>query len=236
MGSEPRDLASHRERRRRLIERLRELGVRDLAVLQAFDAVPRHLFVPQAFEARAYADEALPIGAGQTVSRPSTHALYLQALALKGDERVLEIGTGSGFQTALLATLCRQVFSIERVHELAAAARARIEALGFTNVAIRSGDGSYGWRKYAPFDAILVTAAAREAPAPLVEQLRVGGRLLIPIGEERAQRLHRVVRTGESTVEDEVIADVRFVPMRGLGGFEARPGGPATEREESGDG
>jgi protein-L-isoaspartate(D-aspartate) O-methyltransferase len=208
-----------------LIERLREAGVRDLAVLHAFEAVPRHLFVPATFEARAYADEALPIGHGQTISKPSTHALYLQVLALTGDERLLEIGTGSGFQTALLASLCRQVFSIERVPELAAAARARIEALGFTNVVIRGGDGSYGWRKYSPFDAILVTAGAREIPRPLLEQLRIGGQLLIPIGRGEWQQLHRVVRTGEETVEDRVIARVRFVPLHGLGGLEARDEG-----------
>ncbi len=222
MGSEPRDLSSQRERRRQLIERLSEFGVRDLAVLHAFDRVPRHLFVPEVFEARAYADEALPLGHGQTISRPTTHALYLETLQLAGDERVLEIGTGSGFQTALLATLCRQVFSIERVPELAASARARIEALGLSNVAIRAGDGSYGWRKYAPFDAILVTAGAREVPQPLVEQLRLGGQLLIPIGDRESQELHRYVRKGEGSLEDEVIAHVKFVALHGLGGLEVR--------------
>ncbi len=220
MGSELRDLGAHQERRRQLIEKLRQAGVRDLTVLYAFDRVPRHLFVPDWFEARAYADEALPLGHGQTISRPSTHALFLQSLGLKGDERVLEIGTGSGFQTALLATLCRQVFSIERVPELAAAARSRIEALGFSNVAIRAGDGTYGWRRYAPYEAILVAAGARDIPQPLVQQLATGGQLLIPLGEREAQKLHRIVRTEDGSVEDAVIADVRFVALHGLGGLE----------------
>lgn len=219
MGSKLRDLGAHQERRRQLIERLRQAGVRDLAVLYAFDRVPRHFFVPEVFEARAYSDEALPLGHGQTISRPSTHALFLQNLGLQGNERVLEIGTGSGFQTALLATLCRQVFSIERVPELAAAARARIEALGFDNVAVRAGDGTYGWRRYAPYDAILVGAGARETPGPLVEQLAIGGQLLIPLGEAEAQKLHRIVRKEDGTVDDNVIADVRFVALYGLGGL-----------------
>jgi protein-L-isoaspartate(D-aspartate) O-methyltransferase len=198
-----------------LIEQLSAAGVSDLAVLHAFDRVPRHLFVPELFEARAYADEALPLGHGQTISRPSTHALYLQALGLKGPERVLEIGTGSGFQTALIAVLCRQVFSIERIPDLAVAARKRIEALGFTNALIRAGDGTFGWRAYAPFDAILVAASASEAPGPLLEQLVDGGQLLIPIGESASQRWHRITQTQGDDVVDEVSGDVRFVALRG---------------------
>lgn len=220
MGSKLRDLGAHQERRRQLIEKIRQAGVRDLAVLNAFDRVPRHLFVPEVFEARAYADEALPLGHGQTISRPSTHALFLQSLGLAGDERVLEIGTGSGFQTALLAALCRQVFSIERIPELAAAARARIEGLGFSNVAVRAGDGTYGWRRYAPYDAILVAAGARDIPDPLVQQLADGGQLLIPLGARSGQKLHRIVRTDDGSVKDDVIADVRFVALHGLGGLE----------------
>lgn len=220
VGLEHRELEKHRERRRGLIERLRASGISELAVLHAFDRVPRHVFVPEMFEARAYADVALPLGQGQTISKPSTHAMYLQALGLEGDERTLEIGTGSGFQTALLATLCRQVYSIERLPDLAAGARARIEALGFTNVLIRAGDGTYGWRMYSPYDAILVTAGAREIPRPLVEQLKPGGKLLIPIGDAETQELHRIVRTGEGAIQDDVIAQVRFVALKGLGGPE----------------
>lgn len=222
MGFGPGEVEKHLERRRRLIEELRERGIIDLAVLHAFDRVPRHLFVPELFEARAYTDVALPLGHGQTISKPSTHALYLEALALTGEERVLEIGTGSGFQTALLAALCKQVYSIERVPNLAATARARIEALGFTNVLVRAGDGTYGWRMYSPYDVILVTAGAREVPQALLEQLRPGGKMLIPIGDAEVQELHRIVRTGEGSVEDEVIAQVRFVALRGVGGLEER--------------
>jgi protein-L-isoaspartate(D-aspartate) O-methyltransferase len=222
-----RETSSHEELRRRLVEQLRGAGIRDLAVLHAFDQVPRHLFVPERFEARAYADEAFPLGHGQTISKPSTHALYLQALNLEGDERVLEIGTGSGYQTALLATLAEHVYSIDRVPKLAEAARARIESLGFTNVAVRASDGTYGWRAYSPFDAVLVTAGALEVPKPLLEQLRPGGRMLIPIGDVESQQLHRIVKTVDGAFEDEVIAQVRFVPLRGLVGQdeEERPGG-----------
>lgn len=215
MGTDPAELSVQRERRRGLIEHLRERGIQDLAVLHAFDRVHRHLFVPDLFVAKAYEDQALPLGHGQTISRPSTHALCLAALGLRGDERVLEIGTGSGFQTALLATLCRQVFSIERVPELALAARDRIEKLGFTNILIRAGDGSFGWRTYAPYDVIVVAAGAAEVPQPLLEQLADGGRLLIPIGEARSQRLHKITRIGHDELEDQVLADVSFVELRG---------------------
>jgi protein-L-isoaspartate(D-aspartate) O-methyltransferase len=215
-----RELTAYQESRRRLIERLRQDGITDLAVLEAFDRVPRHLFVPERFQARAYTDEALPLGHGQTISRPSTHALYLQSLRLTGSERALEVGTGSGFQTALLAYLCDHVFSVELVPELASAARARIEALGLTHVAVRAGDGRFGWRKYAPYDAILVTAGAREVPEALVDQLAPGGRLLIPVGDESSQALHRIERTADGGVEDEIIARVRFVDFKQLGGPE----------------
>ena len=221
MGPQVRDLESHRERRRRLVEQLRAAGVSDLAVLHAFDRVPRHLFVPELFEARAYADEALPLGHGQTISRPSTHALFLQTLGLKGPERVLEIGTGSGFQTALIATLCQRVFSIERIPELALEARKRIEALGFSNVVVRAGDGAYGWRTYAPFDAILVAAGAAETPRPLLEQLGEGGQLLIPIGESESQKLHRITKIHGEELMDEVIGEVRFVALRRSDDLEA---------------
>lgn len=208
-------MRAHRERRRRLIERLREGGIQDLAVLHAFDRVHRHLFVPEVFLAQAYEDRALPLGYGQTISRPSTHALCLAALGLRGDERVLEIGTGSGFQTALLATLSRRVFSIERVPELASTARDRIEKLGFTNILIRAGDGSFGWRSNAPYDVIVVAAGAPDVPRPLVEQLADGGRLLIPIGDAGSQRLHKITRIEHDELEDQVLADVSFVELRG---------------------
>lgn len=224
MPSGYQETSSHQELRRRLVEQLRGAGIRDLALLHAFDQIPRHLFVPERFEARAYADEAFPLGHGQTISKPSTHALYLQALKLNGKERVLEIGTGSGYQTALLAMLVEHVYSIERVPKLAETARARIESLGFTNVAVRSSDGTYGWRAYSPFDAILVTAGALEVPKPLLEQLRPGGRMLIPIGESESQQLHMITKTANGALEDQVIGEVRFVPLRGLGGQDAKEG------------
>jgi protein-L-isoaspartate(D-aspartate) O-methyltransferase len=222
---EPGDATLHRERRRRLIEHLRSLGIRDLAVLHAFDEVPRHRFVPEVFRARAYSDEALPIGHGQTISRPSTHARYLEALKLSGAERVLEVGTGSGFQTALLAELAERVYSIDRVPELARAARDRIEGLGYTNVVVRAGDGTYGWRRYAPFDAILVTAQTREVPTTLLEQLGPDGRLVIPVGESDEQDLHLMVRGEDGGLKDQVIGQVRFVPLQG--------GHGGGEREEA---
>ncbi len=207
-----------RERRARLIEQLRAGGIDDLAVLHAFDTVPRHLFVPDYFRARAYLDEALLIGHGQTISKPSTHALYLEALNLQGHERVLEIGTGSGFQTALLARLAGQVCSIERHPELAAAARIRIEELGMSNVAFRAGDGSFGWPSLAPFDAVLVTACAPDVPQPLLEQLTARGRLLIPIGTADRQELHVITRSESGETEDRIIAQVNFVAMQGESG------------------
>lgn len=228
MGSAP-GSGLHHEQRRQLIEHLQASGVDDLTLLHAFDQVPRHLFVPELFQARAYADEALPIGHGQTISRPSTHALYLKALALRGPERVLEIGTGSGFQTALLATLAERVYSIERIPELARAARTRIEELGFTNVLIRSGDGSYGWRRYAPFDAILVTAGAPGVPPPLIDQLSEGGRMLIPLGNSEEQELHVITRRAGRTT-DEMIARVRFVELKG-GRIARQSSEPAQERD-----
>lgn len=208
----------YRARRAELIERLREQGIGDLAVLHAFDRIPRHLFIPEYFLARAYRDEALPIGHGQTISRPSTHALYLESLNLQGGERVLEIGTGSGYQTALLSQLVSQVFSIDRIPELASTARSRIEGLGITNVAVKAGDGSLGWRAYAPYDAILVTACADSTPPALIDQLRPGGRLLIPIGSPEAQRLHLLERGEAGGVEERIIADVRFVSLRNAAG------------------
>lgn len=222
MGHRPLDADLHRERRRRLIEALRADGIEDLAVLHAFDRVPRHLFVPEALRARAYLDEALPIGHGAVIPRPSTQARGLQALTLRGGERVLEIGTGSGYQAGLLARLVRRVYSVEWVPELAMAARARLEELGCTNTVVRTGDGAYGWRRYAPFDVILVTGAAREVPESLMEQLVPGGRILIPLGSMEVQKLHLIRRNGESEMEDRVIGQVRFMELQGEYGF----GGP----------
>jgi protein-L-isoaspartate(D-aspartate) O-methyltransferase len=204
--------------RRRLVEALQDRGVRDLAVLHAFDQTPRHLFVPTGMRHRAYEDSALPIGNGQTISQPSTHARYLELLALTGEERVLEIGTGSGYQTVLLSHLASQVFSIERVGTLVTKARDAIRAAGATNVSLLAGDGTLGWRDYAPYDAILVTAGSPAIPTPLSEQLSEGGRLLIPIGDRDEQILTLFTRRGEE-LERRDIGAARFVPLIGKYGW-----------------
>ncbi|HEV7702876.1 MAG TPA: protein-L-isoaspartate(D-aspartate) O-methyltransferase [Gemmatimonadaceae bacterium] len=204
--------------RRRLVEALQERGVRDLAVLHAFDQTPRHLFVPTAMRHRAYEDSALPIGNGQTISQPSTHARYLELLALTGKERVLEIGTGSGYQTVLLSHLASQVFSIERVGTLVTQARDAIRAAGASNVSLLAGDGTLGWREYSPYDAILVTAGSPTVPTPLAEQLSEGGRLLIPIGDREVQTLTLFTRRGDE-LERRDIGAARFVPLIGKYGW-----------------
>ena len=210
--------SAYRRSRRRLIERLGTAGIEDLTVLQAFDSVPRHLFVPEAVQHRAYEDVALPLGHGQTISRPGVHALHLQLARLSGSERVLEIGTGSGFQTALLARLVQKVYSIEFVPEIATLVHDRLVALGIDNVELRIGDGSLGWEERAPFDAIFVGAAAPAVPDALRKQLADGGRLLIPIGDETGQRLLLIERSGESWQED-TVESARFVPLVGEEGW-----------------
>lgn len=193
------------------MERLRGLGVRDLAVLHAFDRVPRHWFVSESLRQRAYEDAALPIGFGQTISRPSVHARVLELAELEGGERVLEVGTGSGFQTALLATLAAEVYSIERIRELGERARERLDGLG-VEARLRIGDGRPGWPEAAPFDVILVAAAAPDLPRPLCRQLGEGGRLLAPVEVEGGQTLVRVRRRGASW-EAEELDSARFVPL-----------------------
>lgn len=204
--------------RRRLIEHLQETGISDLAVLRAFDMTPRHEFVPTGMRHRAYEDSALPIGNGQTISQPSTHARYLSLLALSGSDRVLEIGTGSGYQTVLLSHLAGQVFSIERVGALADRAREAIRAAGARNVSVAMGDGTLGWREYSPYDAILVTAGAPEVPGPLAEQLADGGRMLIPLGGRDEQILTLITRH-EDRLDGRDIGPARFVPLIGKYGW-----------------
>ncbi len=204
--------------RRRLVETLQANGIDDLAVLRAFELTPRHLFVPSGVRHRAYDDSALPIGNGQTISQPSVHARYLQLLHLQGRERVLEIGTGSGYQTVLLSHLVSQVFSVERVPELLKRAKEVIDACGVGNVSLMLGDGTLGWRDYAPYDAILVSAGAPEPPRPLMEQLGEGGRLLAPVGDRVEQMLVLLTRRG-GELERRDIAPVRFVPLVGTHGW-----------------
>lgn len=204
--------------RERLVETLRGKGIRDLAVLRAFEKTPRHAFVPTGLRHRAYEDSSLPIGNGQTISQPWVHARYLELLELTGRERVLEIGTGSGYQTVLLAHLVEQVFTIERIPALLQHAREAVQNAGVRNVSFLLGDGTVGWREYAPYDAILVGAGAPSLPQPLVTQLADGGRLLVPIGDREEQKLVLVQRRGDG-IETKEVAPVRFVPLVGSHGW-----------------
>ena len=214
------DLQEYRGARRRLVETLQDQGIRDLSVLHAIDDTPRHLFIPTGVRHRAYEDSALPIGNGQTISQPSIHARYLELLKLKGSERVLEIGTGSGYQTALLSKLASQVFTIERIAPLLERAKEVLQQMGANNISFMLGDGTLGWRQFAPFDAILVGAAAPEVPDAYIEQLAENGRLLIPLGSRDEQVLHLFTRhDGELKGED--IAPVRFVPLLGKHSWES---------------
>ena len=210
---------SYQGYRTRLVETLQAKGIHDLGVLRAVSLVPRHRFVPEGVKHRAYEDAALPIGGGQTISQPWVQARYIEVLGLTGKEKVLEIGTGSGYQTALLAVLADRVFSVERVPELTREARKIMLELGIKNVTIMGGDGTLGWRPYAPYDAILVAAASPEAPRPLLEQLAVGGRLVIPIGDREKQVLHLMTRRDQGNYETTTLDEVRFVPLIGEHGF-----------------
>jgi len=188
-------------------------GVMDSAVLSAMRTVPRHRFVPEKYRHAAYADEPLPIGQGQTISQPYIVAYMTEALELQPGDRVLEIGTGSGYQAAVLAEIVDSVFTIEIIQPLAARAESTLTELGYTNVFVRCGDGYRGWPEHAPFDAIIVTAAPDHVPQPLVDQLALGGRLIIPVGEFY-QELLVVRRTEQGVIMDTTLA-VRFVPMTG---------------------
>jgi protein-L-isoaspartate(D-aspartate) O-methyltransferase len=204
--------------RARLVETLQQKGIRDLAVLRAIRMVPRHLFVPESVRHRAYDDVALPIGSGQTISQPHVQARYLELIGLTGRERVLEVGAGSGYQTALLALLADSVFAVERIPGLAQSARGALEAAGIRNATVLVGDGTLGWRPFAPYDAILVAAASPEIPDPLIEQLAPQGRMVIPLGDRSAQTLTLVRRDGDG-VRASALEDVRFVPLLGEFGF-----------------
>lgn len=202
------------------MEHLRERGIRDEQVLAAIGAVPRHALVDPAFRDRAYADEALPIGMNQTISQPFTVAYQTSLLHIEPHDRVLEVGTGSGYQAAVLCEMGARVFSVERHERLLKRARQQLKALDY-RVKVKSGDGSKGWPAFAPYDAIVVTAAAHEVPSPLVEQLRApddthrGGRLVIPVGDKGGQRMMRLQKMGPSSddVETEAFDTFRFVPL-----------------------
>jgi len=204
--------------RRELLAELRALGIRDERVLSAMERVPRHLFVPPELVPYAYEDRPLPIGAGQTISQPYIVALSTQALELSPQDRVLEIGTGSGYQAAVLAELAGEVYTVERLPELSQAARERLERLGYRNLHFRVGDGTKGWPDEAPFDAILVTAAAPKVPQSLVEQLAEGGRLVIPIGGRESQDLW-LMRRRTRRLEKVYLCPCTFVPLIGEEGW-----------------
>jgi protein-L-isoaspartate(D-aspartate) O-methyltransferase len=201
--------------RDRLVQRLREQGITNLAVLERIRNVPRHIFVDEALGSRAYEDTALPIGFGQTISQPYIVARMTEALLEGGPaDNVLEVGTGCGYQTAVLAPLVKRLGTLERIEPLLARARERLKELGIRNVRFRHGDGSLGWKAHAPFDGILVAAAPLVVPEALLKQLKVGGRLIVPIGPEGQQQLVRFTRR-EQRIEREPLGPVAFVPLLG---------------------
>ena len=197
-------------------EQIRQRGVTDARVLAAMERIPRERFVPAQEATRAYDDTPLPIGEGQTISQPYIVAYMSELLNVAPDHRVLEIGTGSGYQAAVLAELAKEVYSIEIVPALAQQAAATLASLGYENVHVREGDGYAGWPEHAPFDAIVVTAAPERVPAPLLEQLRPGGRLVIPVGPMHAtQQLRVVEKDAQGRLHERQITPVRFVPLTG---------------------
>jgi protein-L-isoaspartate(D-aspartate) O-methyltransferase len=201
--------------RERMVERhIKPRGIRNPAVLDAMRSVPRHLLVPEVLRQHAYADRALPIGYEQTISQPYIVALMTELSGAKAGDKVFEVGTGSGYQAAILAALGAEVFTIEIVPELAKRAQEDLAKLGYDSVQVRAGDGYAGWPEEAPFDAILVTAAPETVPPPLLEQLKVGGRLVIPVGGRSHQELRVITRSSKGYREERVLA-VRFVPMTG---------------------
>jgi protein-L-isoaspartate(D-aspartate) O-methyltransferase len=212
-GPAAEEAALARARERMVAEQVEARGVRDASTLAALRSVPRHLFVPPSELDAAYADHPLPIGHGQTISQPYIVGFMTEALGLHGGEAVLEVGTGSGYQAAVLAQIAAKVYSVEIVEPLAAEARERLARLGYSNVEVRAGDGYLGWPEAAPFQGIIVTAAAPRVPEPLKDQLAEGGRLVIPLGDE-FQELVVVTRRGDAFEERRVLP-VRFVPMTG---------------------
>jgi protein-L-isoaspartate(D-aspartate) O-methyltransferase len=202
---------------------IRSRAIKDERLLKVMEKVPRHLFVDEGLIDQAYNDNPLPIGESQTISQPYIVALMTESLELKGKDKVLELGTGSGYQTAILAELAASVFSIERVATLAGRARRLLDHLNYYNVAIRVGDGTYGWREEAPFDAIIVTAGAPEVPKLLLEQLAIGGKLVLPVGSRSSQTLIKITRLSEdlNDVKEENLGGCRFVDLIGDYGWES---------------
>ncbi|MBI3399490.1 MAG: protein-L-isoaspartate(D-aspartate) O-methyltransferase [Deltaproteobacteria bacterium] len=208
-----------RSRQRMVETQLIPRGIKDGRVLEAMRTIPRHLFVPEeALWSQAYSDFPLPIGEKQTISQPYIVAVMTEAMELKGTEKVLEIGTGSGYQAAVLSMLAYKVYSIERLSQLAARARKVLDSIGCSNVVVRIGDGTLGWQEEAPFDAILTTAAAPDIPRCYIEQLKIGGRLVIPVGEEYSQTLAKVIKTNKGIIRQDM-GGCRFVKLVGRYGW-----------------
>lgn len=206
-------------RNRMVDSQLVSRGVKDPTVLAVMRKVPRHRFVEEALISQAYGDHPLPIGEKQTISQPYIVALMSEALELKGTEHVLELGTGSGYQTAILAELAKKVYSIERMYSLSVKARRLLDELGYLNVVLKVGDGTLGWNEHAPFDAVMVTAGSPDVPQPLVDQLAVGGRLVIPVGDRYSQTLLKVVRAKEGIKQID-LGGCRFVNLVGQHGWQ----------------
>ncbi len=212
------------EARRAMVARIAAAGlVSDARVLEALSAVPRHLFVPRALAGEAYGDHALPIGSGQTITQAANVGRSAELAAIRPGARVLEVGTGSGYQAAVLARLAGQVFTLERIPELAAEARRVLAYLGVQNVSVKVFDGTYGWREHAPYDAIVVAAAAPGVPEPLVSQLSGTGRLVVPVGPASRQRLLVVKKLPSGRTRTEDAGDVAYVPLVGKFGWEKAP-------------
>jgi len=206
--------------RRRMVEaQIKSRGINDPLVIEAMQKVPRHLFVEEALRSQAYGDHPLPIGERQTISQPFMVAFMTQALGLKGGEKVLEIGTGSGYQVAILAQIGGQVFTVERIPDLARRARKNLDSIGCSKVNIRVSDGTEGWKDQAPFDAILVAAGGPRIPEELKHQLSPGGRMVIPVGAREIQTLKRITRKGQDDFLEEDLLDCRFVPLIGERGW-----------------
>ncbi|BDD08902.1 protein-L-isoaspartate O-methyltransferase [Fulvitalea axinellae] len=216
----PADSYKHKGLRRKLVETLKGKGIRDENVLSAIGALPRHWFFESAFWDHAYQDKAFPIGNGQTISQPYTVAFMTELLDVKAGDHILEIGTGSGYQAAILSLLGASVYTVECISELHESAKNTLETIGIEAVNFLLADGSKGWAENAPYDKIIVTAASPAIPAPLMEQLKIGGKLVIPLGDRNQQRMTRMTKTGQKKAERETFGHFRFVPLVGENGWE----------------
>ncbi len=213
------DNPKFKQRRRRLVQALADKGIKNQRVLDAFNIVPRHVFVDTALQDRAYKDTALPIGKDQTISQPYTVARQTELLEVQPGEKVLEIGTGSGYQAAILCELGANVYTVERHDKLYKKAKSTLKELGYS-IRAKLGDGTLGWSAYAPYDAIVVTDGAPVVPEDLVEQLNINGRLVVPVGDENRQEMVRLIKIREDEFEEEHFSDFKFVPLIGEKGWQ----------------